>query len=104
LFTGDAYKSVERELVEKKINLDSDILKVGHHRSKTSTCEEFLEAVLPDIAVIQVGESKYSHPHPEVLERLEKFDINVLRTDQVGDIKIISDGKNYKYETTISNF
>jgi len=110
LFTGDAYKSVEKELIReyscsnscKFASLDSDVLKVGHHGSKTSTSEEFLEKVLPEIAVIQVGQNKYGHPHPEVLEKLEKFDIKVLRTDKEGDIKIISDGIRYKYE--VSNF
>lgn len=102
LFTGDAYESVEKKLLEKETELNSDVLKVGHHGSKTSTCEEFLEKVLPEIAVIQVGENKYGHPHPEVLERLKKFDIKVLRTAKEGDIKIISDGIKYDYE--FSNF
>lgn len=102
LFTGDAYKSVEKELLKRGIELISDVLKVGHHGSKTSTSEEFLEKVLPEIAVVQVGENKYGHPHPEVLEILKNFDIKVLRTNQEGDIKIISDGIGYKYE--VSNF
>ena len=91
LFVGDVYKSVERKL----INIESDVLKVGHHGSKTSTSKEFIEAVNPEIGVISVGrENSYGHPTPEVLEILEKYDINILRTDQIGDIKIISDGQN----------
>ena len=58
--------------------------------------EEFLEAVFPQLAVIQVGENPYGHSIKEVLQRLEKFDINVLRTDEKGDIKVISDGNNLK--------
>jgi len=103
LFTGDAYKDVEGELLlnQVKQQLDSDILKVAHHGSKTSTSEEFLKEVSPEIAVISVGrENKYGHPHPEVLENLAKYGIKVLRTDLNGDIKIISDGKKY----AISNF
>ncbi len=101
LFTGDATKSIEKELINQGDNLDSDILKVGHHGSRTSTTEEFLHAVTPEIAVIQVGEgNQYGHPHSEVLANLEKFGIKILRTDLDGDIKIISDGKNYG----ISNF
>lgn len=100
LFTGDATKSAERKLIDyceqKDCILDSDILKVGHHGSKTSTSDEFLENVLPKIAVIQVGKNKYGHPTFEVLERLAKFGIRVLRTDELGSIKIISDGKNLK--------
>lgn len=95
LFTGDAYKSVERELVELGAEIDSDVLKVGHHGSKTSTAPEFIQVVSPEIAVISVGrENKYGHPHQEVLETLTKYGIRILRTDRDGDIKIISDGES----------
>jgi competence protein ComEC len=97
LFTGDAYKSVERKLLEEPIELSSEILKVGHHGSKTSTSEEFLREVLPQIAVISVGSNNsYGHPHPETLAVLKEYDINVLRTDQEGNIKILTDGYNLK--------
>jgi competence protein ComEC len=97
LFTGDAYKSVERKLIERELLLKSDILKIGHHGSKTSTSEEFIEAVDPEIGVISVGrENSYGHPTPEVLEILKKYGINILRTDELGDIKIISDGQTIK--------
>jgi len=93
LFTGDAYKNVEVELINKEAEIDSDVLKVAHHGSKTSSSEEFIKAVSPEIAVISVGrENKYGHPNQEVLELLEKYGIRVLRTDKDGDIKIISDG------------
>ncbi len=99
LFTGDIGKKVEARLVEQGIDLDSDVLKVCHHGSKTSSSLEFLEAVSPEVAVIQVGkDNSYGHPHPEVLARLEEFGIQVLRTDINGDIKIISDGNNFKLE------
>jgi competence protein ComEC len=95
LFTGDAFKSIENELVTKEVYLDSDVLKVGHHGSKTSTAQEFIEKVSPEIAVIQCGrDNRYGHPYPETLATLEKFDINILRTDVDGDIKIISNGSN----------
>jgi len=101
LFTGDAYKNVEGELINKKAEIDSDVLKVSHHGSKTSSSEEFIKSVSPQIAVISAGiGNKYGHPHQEVLELLEKYDIKVSRTDKDGDIKIISDGKNYE----VSNF
>ena len=117
LFTGDISKSVEKELVIREnscvnspapyrtegsgtgcelARLKSDVLKVAHHGSKTSSSEEFLKEVLPEIAIIQVGKNSYGHPHSEILERLENFGIRILRTDQIGDIKIISDGKNLK--------
>lgn len=95
LFTGDASKSIERKLINLAEQLDSDVLKVGHHGSKTSSAPEFIEAVSPQIAVITVGkENKYGHPHQEVLETLTKYGIRILRTDQDGDIKIISDGES----------
>ncbi len=96
LFTGDNYKSVERKLIDRGLNIDSDILKVGHHGSKTSSAIEFIEGVGPKIAVISLeAENSYGHPHPETLETLEKYGIKVLRTDINKDIKIISDGINY---------
>ena len=96
LLTGDITSSIEEELVEKKFNLMSNVLKVGHHGSKYSTSDNFLEAVDPETAVIQVGKNPYGHPTEEVLQRLKKFDIEILRTDKDGDIKIVSDGNNFK--------
>ncbi len=101
LFTGDSYKSVEKKLIENDVNLDSDILKIGHHGSRNSSSEEFIEKISPEIAVISVGkDNKYRHPHQEVLDMLARYGITVLRTDQRGDIKIISNGKKY----AVSNF
>jgi len=101
LFTGDIYKSVEKELIENKSEIDSDVLKISHHGSKTSTLEDFVEKVSPEVAVIFVGKGNpYGHPHQEVLETLEKYGIKILRTDLDGNIKFFSDGKNY----AISNF
>ncbi len=96
LFTGDITKKVEKELVDQDIDLESDVLKVCHHGSKTSSSLGFLEMVLPEVAVIQVGENSYGHPHPEVLANLEQFGIYILRTDKDGDIKIVSDGSNFQ--------
>jgi competence protein ComEC len=94
LFTGDIYKSGEKKLIESRADINSDLLKVAHHGSKTSSAEEFIEKVSPEIAVIQVGkDNRYGHPHQEVLETLTKYGITILRTDQSGDIKIFSDGK-----------
>lgn len=96
LFTGDISKKIEEKLVLQDINLDSDVLKVAHHGSKTSSSLEFLEKVSPEFVVIQVGENSYGHPSPEVLANLEQFGIQILRTDINGDIKIVSDGNNFK--------
>jgi len=91
LFTGDIEKSVENKLLGKGI--DVDVLKAGHHGSKTSSAQEFVEEVSPQIAVISAGrDNSYGHPHQQVLEVLEKYATTILRTDLSGDIKIISNG------------
>lgn len=90
LFTGDISKKIEKEL-----SIDSDILKIAHHGSKTSSSLEFIESVSPDIAVISVGENRWGHPRPEVLSNLEKFGIQILITKELGNVKIISDGSNF---------
>ncbi|MEK7627507.1 MAG: ComEC/Rec2 family competence protein [Patescibacteria group bacterium] len=97
LLTADITASVEKKLIESEGNaLYSDILKAAHHGSKTSTSDDFLKTVSPEIAIIQVGQdNSYGHPHQSVLERFEKFGIPFFRTDKNGDIEIISDGKNY---------
>jgi len=93
LFTGDAPISIEKKLVEEGSGISSQVLKISHHGSKTSTSNLFLEKVNPEIAVIQVGkDNRYGHPSQEVLERLAKYGIKVMRTDQAGDIEFLSDG------------
>ena len=90
LFTGDISKKIEKQL-----SVNSDILKIAHHGSKTSTSLEFLEIVSPELAVISVGENRWGHPRPEVLSNLEQFGIQVLTTRDHGDIKIVSDGNSF---------
>jgi competence protein ComEC len=104
LFTGDIYKDVEESLALTPFDLNSKILKVAHHGSKTSSSQNFLEKVLPEVAAISVGENKYGHPNKETLEILEKYGIRVLRTDREGDIKIFSDGEKMKFQFSNSNF
>jgi competence protein ComEC len=95
LFTGDISEKVENDLGKKPSGIDSDILKVAHHGSKYSSSDGFIKAVSPQIAVIEVGKDNgYGHPTQEVLDRLASYGIDILRTDQNGDIKIISDSKN----------
>ncbi|MCK6462598.1 MAG: MBL fold metallo-hydrolase [Candidatus Pacebacteria bacterium] len=95
LLTGDMEDNLENYLLAPGArNLKSNVLKVGHHGSRTSTSEMFLGSVSPDFAVISAGaENKYGHPHKEIMERLEKFETPVLRTDEEGTIKIFSDGE-----------
>ena len=92
LFTGDAEEYVEEEVINSPFNLKSDILKIGHHGSSSSTSKNFLEKVNPNIAIISVGkDNSYGHPTKETLEKLK--DTTIYRTDINGSIVITSDGK-----------
>lgn len=87
LFTGDATADEEKEFISLPEDLSADILKVAHHGSKYSTTEEFLAKIKPKMAIISVGKNnKFGHPAPEILERLEKDKIKIIRTDEFGDI------------------
>ncbi|MEK7566853.1 MAG: ComEC/Rec2 family competence protein [Patescibacteria group bacterium] len=93
LLMGDAEREHEFKILNDDI--DCEVLKAGHHGSKTSTSEAFLNAVSPDIAVIQVGvKNRYGHPYRAVLERLTASAVKVFRTDTDGAIIIESDGEN----------
>lgn len=94
LVTGDAEKDEEKEIIETGADLDCDVLRVGHHGSSTSSCKAFLDAVSPEICVISCGKNNdYGHPHKEIRERLPKYSDEIYRTDILGDIVMISDGK-----------
>ena len=98
LFTGDAEKKAEKMLtVNYKDFLNSNILKLGHHGSKSSSSELFLNFVSPQIGLVSAGENnKFGHPSPSVLERLKKRNIAVYRTDIEGALLFQSDGRNIK--------
>jgi len=87
--TGDISQKIEKQLVEEYNDLQSDILKVAHHGSKSSSCIEFIEAINPEVAVISVGENNWGHPTEKVLQILKQFGISILITKEVGDIKFI---------------
>lgn len=97
LFTGDIEEKAEKEILLKyKINeniLKANILKVAHHGSKSSSSEEFLERVSPDIAIIGVGKNnKFGHPNKEVINNILKYKTEIYRTDKDGEIKVKTDG------------
>lgn len=95
IFTGDAEKLAEKEIIESGRLEDIDVYKVGHHGSDTSSSEEFLEIIKPDIAVISCGMgNKYGHPCDVTLEKLSKYTEKVYRTDISGTVVITSDGQN----------
>lgn len=104
LLMGDAEEKLEYRLLYSGTPIDSDILKVGHHGSKTSTSEVFLAAVSPEIAVIQVGrKNRYGHPKQEVIDRLAAFGARVFRTDLDGDILLQSNGRSFIVDNNATN-
>ena len=87
LVMGDAPYSVEKEIIKSGQAVPCDILRVGHHGSNTSTCEEWVKYVTPQEAVISVGKgNRYGHPNKEVINVLNKYKIKIRRTDIEGTI------------------
>jgi len=102
IFTGDIEKETEKILIskyQKNNKLRSNILKVAHHGSNSSSTKEFLNLVNPQIALIGVGaNNKYGHPNNEILDRLKQLNCKIYRTDKMGEIKIYVD-QNSKIRT-----
>ncbi|KJB89226.1 competence protein [Paenibacillus sp. E194] len=99
LFSGDAERKSENDMVNSGANLKADVYKVGHHGSDTSTSAEFLKAIHPTYAVISVGkDNKYNHPKDVIMKRLKKANVKVFRTDKEGTVISISDGKSITFE------
>lgn len=96
LFTGDAENPAEEDILKQhpKEKLKSNAIKVGHHGSKTSSGEDFIKAVAPQMAIISAGkDNDYGHPHLRTLRRLERLGIKIYRTDQIGLIELQSNGQ-----------
>lgn len=103
LFTGDAGEDAERDMLETDIGLSADVLKAGHHGSRTSTSGKFFEAVSPSCAVISCGEdNSYGHPHAETLNTFRMNGVKVYRTDEDGTIVAVSDGKKVTFNVPAS--
>lgn len=96
LFTGDAGNESERDMLAAGFDLKSDVLKVGHHGSKTATSQKFLNKVQPLYAVISVGEDRNKLPKKETINRLKKNNIKVYRTDLDGTVIFATDGDNMR--------
>lgn len=91
LITGDAPISVEKQIMANYSSIPCDVLKVGHHGSNTSTCDEFVKYLSPKEAVISCGKNNsYGHPHKEVLYILKKNNVKIKRTDLMGTITYTS--------------
>lgn len=96
LFTGDIPERIEKELITKGSvqDLQSDVLKLGHHGSKTSSSLKFLESVQSEVAVVSAGcDNRYGHPHKDVTSRVEKLGISMVDTCSRGTIVMESDGE-----------
>ncbi len=99
MLQGDSPSEIEKYLlsVEKPENLKCQILKAGHHGSRTSTSKEYVKSVNPEFVLISDGQNnRYGHPHKEVLETLKNIGVKVLRTDLDGRITFVSDGISWK--------
>ena len=99
LFMGDAENKAEDDLLANNISLKCDVLKVGHHGSKTSTSAKFLKEVQPQIAVVSTGEDRNDLPKGEVVERIEQVGADLHRTDLEGTIIVSTDGQKLTVTT-----
>ena len=97
LFTGDLEYPGELALISLALIPKANLLKVGHHGSKSSTSPEFLRAVSPEIAVISAGKNnRYGHPHPEVIQRLSEWGVAIYRTDELGTVNFVTEGLSWR--------
>lgn len=98
IFTGDADEKVQPEILTLNDLSKIDVLKVPHHGSKTGLNKNFLNTIKPILAIISVGKSnRFGHPTKEILSKLLNLNIIIKRTDEAGDVRIESDGKNWTY-------
>ena len=103
MLTADIEAPAELLLVGNSTGLESEVLKVAHHGSKTSTTPAFLTRVNPSVVIISAGfENRYGHPHPDVVARLEQAVgvEGIYRTWEQGTIELVSDGKNLWVESS----
>ncbi len=102
LFTGDATSKVERKLLKE--DLRSDVLKVAHHGSNYSSSSEFLDVVAPSYAIISVGKNNsYKHPSLSTIDKLNKRNVKIYRTDLDGTIIVSSNGNDISFKTVITD-
>ncbi len=104
LFTGDAEEEAEEDISANGIDISADVLKIGHHGSRTSSSKEFMDAVSPEYAVISCGEdNEYGHPHAATLNTLRSMGVKVFRTDEQGSLIAVSDGKKITWNAAPSD-
>ena len=96
VFTGDADTAVEKNFLGTPLSVDGiEVLKVPHHGSKTGMSASYLDWLRPKLGIISVGKNSYGHPADSILNMLEQAGVTMKRTDQGGDIEIVSDGKDW---------
>lgn len=100
LFTGDAEETSEYLMSNGTLDIDVDVLKVGHHGSNSSSSSLFLNKTTPEYAIISVGDNNYGHPTEEVLQRLRNAGAEILRTDELGTIIVTTNGSTIAVEST----
>lgn len=104
IFTGDAEYDSEESMVASGIDLSCDVLCVGHHGSASSTSWDFLEATVPEYAVVSCGtDNQYGHPDADTMEKLEAMEIEVFRTDKQGTVIALSDGSSLSWNASPCN-
>lgn len=104
IFTGDADYRSERKMIESGIDLDCDVLSLGHHGSASSSSSDFLKETVPEYVVISCGKgNSYGHPHVEVVELLEAMEIDVFRSDVQGTVAAVTDGKTITWNQAPCN-
>ena len=100
ILPGDAERNVERELVQAGVDLNADVLKMGHHGSRTSTGSSFAQTVDPNVAVYQASEgNQYGHPHDEALSNAQDAGATIYGTDRHGTIQVTTDGTEHEVIT-----
>lgn len=104
IFTGDADHRSEKAMIASGIDLDCEVLSVGHHGSATATSEDFLLQTLPEYAVISCGEgNSYGHPHEEVMDLLEAMNVDLFRSDKQGTVVAATDGEKITWSSEACN-
>ena len=94
-FPGDMSQTLSDSMAAENVVKSVDYIKISHHGSNNGLTENLLTQLVPKLAVISVGKNSWGFPRPEILDLLTKYKVKILRTDQMGDIEIITDGKSF---------
>ncbi|HOD93738.1 MAG TPA: ComEC/Rec2 family competence protein [Clostridia bacterium] len=106
IFTGDLESEAEHNILDNRMDIDCDVLKIAHHGGSSSTTSEFLYKTSPIYAIIQLGtDNDYGYPHKTIISRLKVHNINTYRTDLSGDITVVSteEGLSFKFEKEVND-